>query len=154
MISLKSQKIPGSNNGYGNVTIDGLIFDYTMNIVDITIITNGDYFIEAVGVAGGSGSGSVGGPGGLGVAVEGSIFFSAGTTLDIVVGASASTSGTTPPQPLLVAPAPRKGLGTPKTLRFEKFIVLGVDNACFWLLDRGRYDLLRYSLGDGSSEDR
>ena len=84
----------GTPNGSGEAGVDGwvlvdsLLFSYTGSLQTYTIPTTGDYLINAYGAEGGGGTGS---SGGYGAWVGGTIFLTAGTTLDIVAGGAGLT---------------------------------------------------------------
>jgi hypothetical protein len=77
------------SNGAGVLTVGE-----TSIVATITINTSGTYYIDADGAQGGAGhlTGGTHG-GGLGAAVGGDIFLTAGTTLEIVVGAEGLAAG-------------------------------------------------------------
>jgi len=58
-------------------------YTYSGSVVDTTVVTTGIYDILAAGAAGAGASGTIGG---LGAAVGGDVFLTAGTQLDLVVG--------------------------------------------------------------------
>jgi len=69
-------------------TTNNISFQYTNSVQQYTVPVSGNYYILAGGAQGGSGEVSLGGPG---TEIEGSIYLTAGTTLNLVVGGSGFT---------------------------------------------------------------